>query len=170
VARDKLCARVARYANVEASHALEIVATYEAELGTTDSNEVWAALFTDVEMQRPAAALRDAHADHGPTYAYLFGWPAAKDHLGACHGIDIPFTFGNFVDGWAEFVGADDTAREVGRTLRNAWTVFARTGDPGWPTTPAVMRFDRETAVVNDPLRRRLGSLVPPKARREDLA
>jgi para-nitrobenzyl esterase len=170
VPRDKLCARVARYANVEASHALEIVATYEAELGTTDSNEVWAALFSDVEMQRPAAALRDAHADHGPTYAYLFGWPAAKDHLGACHGIDIPFTFGNFVDGWAEFVGADDTAREVGRTLRNAWTVFARTGDPGWPTTPAVMRFDRDAAVVNDPLRRRLGSLVPPKARREDLA
>jgi len=168
VPRDRFCARVARYANVELSHAAQIVATYEAELGTTDSNELWAALFTDVEMQRPAAALRDAHADHGPTYAYLFGWPAAKDHLGACHGIDIPFTFGNFVDGWAEFVGADDAAREVGRTLRNAWTAFARTGEPGWPTTPAVMRFDRDAAVVTDPMRRRLGSLDSPDARRED--
>ncbi len=167
--RDKLCSRVARYAHVDASHAAEIVATYEAELGTTDSNEVWAALFTDVEMQRPAAAFRDAHQAHGPTYAYLFGWPAAEVRLGACHGIDIPFTFGNFVDGWAEFVGADDAARTLGRTLRDAWTAFARTGDPGWPTTPAVMRFDRDPAVVRDPLRARLGSLISPDRRYEDL-
>jgi len=168
--RDKLCGRVARYANVDASHAAEIVATYELELSTTDLNELWAALFTDVEMQRPAAALRDAHADHGPTYAYQFGWPAATDRLGACHGIDIPFTFGNFVDGWAEFVGADDAARKLGRTLRDAWTSFAHSGDPGWPATPAMMRFDRTPAVVTDPSRRRLASLVSPQARHEDLA
>ncbi|MGO9874168.1 MAG: carboxylesterase/lipase family protein [Acidimicrobiia bacterium] len=158
--RDRLCSRVARYAKVDASRAAEIVATYETELGTNDSNEVWAAVFTDVEMQRPAAALRDAHRAHGPTYSYLFGWPAAQVRLGACHGIDIPFTFGNFVDGWAEFVGVDDTARRLGKTLRDAWTAFAHTGDPGWPTTPSTMTFDRDPAVVDDPLRARLASLT----------
>ena len=33
--------------------------------------------------------------------------------LGVCHGIDIPFTFGNFVEGWAAFVGADAAAHEA---------------------------------------------------------
>ena len=37
--------------------------------------------------------------------------------LGACHGADIPFTFGNFVDGWGEFVAVDDAARELGAPL-----------------------------------------------------
>jgi para-nitrobenzyl esterase len=159
--RDKLCSRVARYAKVGAARAETIVATYEAELGTQDANEIWAAVFTDVEMQLPAAALRDAHRAHGPTYSYLFGWPAADPRLGACHGIDLPFTFGNFVDGWAEFVGADDAAHRLGRTLRDAWTAFATTGDPGWPGAPSTMRFDRDPAVFDDPLRARLASLAP---------
>ncbi len=159
--RDKLCSRVARYVMVDASRAKQIVATYEAELGTNDANEVWAAVFTDVEMQLPAAALRDAHRPHGPTYSYLFGWPAADPRLGACHGIDIPFTFGNFVDGWSEFVGADDAAHRLGRALRDAWTAFATSGDPGWPVAPSTMRFDRNAAVVDDPLRARLASLAP---------
>src|SRR5207342_2577779 len=114
--------------------------------------------FTDVQMQKPAAAMRDAHRAHGPTYSYLFGRSAIDPRLGACHGIDIPFTFGNFVDGWAEFIGLDDSARRLGRALRDAWAAFARTGDPGWAPVPATMRFDQEPAVVDDPLRARLAS------------
>jgi para-nitrobenzyl esterase len=157
--RDKLCTRVSRYAKVDEPGAAEIVAAYEAALGTTDTNEIWAALFSDVEMQVPAAAMRDAHRAHGPTYAYLFGWPAANRRLGACHGIDIPFTFGNFVDGWAEFAGADDAARDLGRSLRDAWAAFARSGNPGWGTTPSTMRFERDPVAADDPLRARLASL-----------
>ena len=139
--------------------AAEIVATYERALETHDTNEIWAALFTDVEMQRPADAMREAHGPHGPTYSYLFGWPAARRGLGACHGIDIPFTFGNFVDGWGEFVGADDAALALGRTLRDSWAAFAHHGDPRWPGVPATMRFARDSTVVDDPLRDRLSSL-----------
>lgn len=161
--RAKLCSRVARYTGVEPERASEIVTTYETVLGTGDTNEIWAQLFTDLEMSLPAAAMRDAHRAHGPVYSYLFGWPAAVAGLGACHGIDIPFTFGNFVDGWAEFVGADDDARRLSRTIRDAWAAFARDGDPGWPQAPSTMQFDRNPAIVDDPLRVRLASLPKPR-------
>jgi para-nitrobenzyl esterase len=159
--REKLCARIARYAGVDSKQATKIVATYEHALATQDTNEIWAALFTDVEMQRPADAMRKAHRPHGPTYSYVFGWPAARRGLGACHGIVIPFTFGNFVDGWGEFVGADEDALALGRMLRNAWSAFARGGDPGWPGVPATMQLARDSAVVDDPMRDRLSSLAP---------
>ena len=122
--REKLCRRVERYTGVDAGRAADIVATYEAELATNDTNELWAAIFTDVEMQVPAAAMRDTQHAHTPVYSYLFGWPATGA-LGACHGIDIPFTFGNFVDGWGEFVDVDDDARRLSRAVRDAWAGFA---------------------------------------------
>jgi para-nitrobenzyl esterase len=157
--RDRLCKRIARYVGVEPERAAAIVSTYESELGTTDTHEIWAALFSDVEMQVPAAAMRDAQRAHGPVHSYLFGRTAANDRLGACHGIDIPFTFDNFDDGWAEFVDLDDAGRALGRRLRDAWTRFARDRDPGWPIAPATMRFDNDPTVVDDPLRVRLASL-----------
>jgi para-nitrobenzyl esterase len=157
--REKLCRRVARYTGADGDRAAVIVATYETALGTTDTNELWAAIFTDREMAQPAAAMRAAQGAHAPVYSYRFGWPAATGSLGACHGIDIPFTFGNFVDGWAEFVGLDDDARALGHALRDAWAAFARTGDPGWPLPPATMCFARGATVVDDPVRARLASL-----------
>ncbi len=111
-------------------------------------------------MQVPADAMRTAQHAQGPTYSYLFSWPAVNPNLGACHGIDIPFTFGNFVDGWAEFVGADDTARSVGRAMRDAWTNVARSGDPGWPAAPITNVLGREIALEDDPLRARLASIA----------
>lgn len=159
-ARDRLCTRVARTLGVDGTRAAAIVSVYESSLATTDTNEIWAALFSDVQMQVPADAMRDSHRAHGPTYSYLFSWPAVNARLGACHGIDIPFTFGNFVDGWAEFVGADDPARSVGRAMRDAWTNVARSGAPGWPPEPTTRIFGRELTIEDDPLRARLASIA----------
>jgi len=159
-ARDRLDARIARTLGVDQTRADAIVTTYEAELATTDTNEIWAALFSDIQMQVPADAMRNAHGARGPTYSYLFSWPAVNPQLGACHGIDIPFTFGNFVDGWAEFVGADDAARSLGRSMRDAWANVARSGDPGWPAAPITKVFGREPTFRDDPLRARLASIA----------
>ena len=158
--RDRLSARIARTLGVDQTHADAIVTTYEAALATTDTNEIWAALFSDLQMQVPADAMRNAHGARWPTYSYLFSWPAVNPLLGACHGIDIPFTFGNFVDGWAEFVGADDAARSVGRAMRDAWTNVARSGNPGWPAAPITNGFGREPTLRDDPLRARLASIA----------
>jgi para-nitrobenzyl esterase len=159
-ARDRLASRVAKMLGTDAAHADAIIATYEAALATDDTNEIWAAIFSDIQMQIPADAMRSAHGAQGPTYSYLFTWPAVNPHLGACHGIDIPFTFGNFVNGWAEFVGADDRAREVGRAIRDAWTNVARSGEPGWAVAPVTNVFGRAPMLADDPLRARLTSLA----------
>ncbi len=154
--RERVVKRVARYLGVEPEHAATIVDGYEAALRTSDTHEIWATLFSDVEMQVPAAAVRDAHFTHGPVYAYLFGWRARNPALGACHGIDIPFTFGNFVDGWDDFVGADGGAHALSHAIRRAWADLGRRGDPGWPELPATMYFERHLGVVDDPVQARL--------------
>jgi para-nitrobenzyl esterase len=156
---ERLIKRVARYVGVESERAAAIVDGYETALRTDDTHEIWATLFSDVEMQVPAAAVRDAQAAHGPVYAYQFGWRARNPALGACHGIDIPFTFGNFVDGWDEFVGADGGAHALSHTMRRAWADLARDGDPGWPAVPASMCFERHRGVVDDPIGDRLALL-----------
>src|SRR6185436_20608560 len=88
--RERLEKRIARYAKV--SDAAELVDTYAADLGTDDTNAIWAAVFSDVEMQLPMRAVVEHHA---PSYNYLFTW--AGPDVGSCHGLDIPFGFGNFV-------------------------------------------------------------------------
>jgi para-nitrobenzyl esterase len=81
-------------------------------------------------------------------YTYLFAWDAPG--VGAAHGVDIPFTFGNFLDGWEKFVGADDDAERVSRELRDAWAAFARSDDPGWDPYPAAYVFAREESRAVD--------------------
>jgi para-nitrobenzyl esterase len=142
VPREKLVRNAARYLGIDEADAAPIIERYATSLGTEDTNEIWRALIGDNEMQVPCRAVLDAHAPHGPTYTYCFTWEGPQ--VGACHGIDIPFPFGNFVDGWDAFVGLDDDGRALSRALRTAWAAFARTGDPGWPQYPAARIFGRQ--------------------------
>jgi para-nitrobenzyl esterase len=138
---ERLRTRVAKYVGVTPTAARSIVARYEAEAG---ADGAWPALFSDVEMQVPLRRVLEAHAPHGPTFAYLFTWEAPG--RGAFHAVDIPFTFDTFdVDGWGEFVGCDDDARALGRSLRTSWAAFARRGDPGWSPYPETRVFGRAT-------------------------
>lgn len=153
--REKLLRRAARYLGLEEHEAARVVGGYERALGTDDGNEIWRALFGDNEMQVPCRTVLEAHAPHGPTYTYCFTWGGPQ--VGSCHGIDIPFPFGNFVDGWDAFVGLDDDGRALSRALRDAWASLARTGDPGWALYPAARVFGREVHdVAQHPLFARL--------------
>lgn len=128
----------------------------------TSPSEVWAAIRTDAEMWLPAVTAASAH--HGTTHMYRFDWPAAPPnaHLKACHAIDIPFTFGTFDrEGWGPFVGHNRRAEDLGEAMREAWTLFAATGDPStkrlgeWPayTAPgrATMILDDRSRLELDP-------------------
>ena len=139
--RAKVVRRAARYLGVDQTAADAIVAGYERALATDNTHEIWRALFGDNEMQAPCRSVLEAHAPHGPTYTYCFTWESPT--VGACHGIDIPFPFGNFVDGWDTFVGLDDDGRALSSAMRAAWAVFARTRDPGWPRYPSARVFGR---------------------------
>ena len=86
---------------------------------------------------------------HGPcwtrirvAFTYCFTWEGPG--VGACHGIDIPFTFGNFVEGWDAFVGLDADGETLSQFIRHAWAEFARRGEPGWSAYPAAMLLGRE--------------------------
>jgi len=64
--------RVDRYLGRDGA---EVVAAYQSLVGD-DPMDVWAAIFSDREMQLPAIAVADAH--RGATYRYLFTWPVAR--------------------------------------------------------------------------------------------
>ena len=79
----------------------------------------------------------------GPVYAYRFDWDdlgSTPDRdwpqiMGAAHGLEIPFVFGNFRMGFLPeelFDGPNTAARiELSASIRSYWTQFARTGNPG---------------------------------------
>ena len=86
---------------------------------------------------------RVANMATGPVYAYRFDWDdlgATPDRdwpqiMGAAHGLEIPFVFGNFRMGLFQgelFDESNIEARiELSASIRSYWTQFARTGDPG---------------------------------------
>jgi para-nitrobenzyl esterase len=93
---------------------------------------------TDWWMRIPAIRLGDAHASApAGTYMYEFAWlsPAFGGHLGAAHGLEIPFVFDTLSKDaplFGQFLG-DDPPQELARTMHAAWVSFATSGDPGWP-------------------------------------
>ena len=99
--------------------------------------------------------LAEAQGKVAPTYVYSFDFEPTP--LKAAHGAEIPFVFGNATADPKVRPGA----REVEDAMSEAWIAFARTGNPNhpgmpaWPTydtrTRAVMVFDAQTAVINDP-------------------
>jgi para-nitrobenzyl esterase len=124
------------------------LAAYRAEGG--DPVDGWSALLTDAMMRAPLLDLADDLAGQARIFTYVFEWPAAK--VGSAHAVDIPFVFGTFdVDGWGDFVGADDDARRLSDDLVTAWSAFAATGDPTNPRTGAWAAHqpgDRATMVL----------------------
>jgi carboxylesterase type B len=91
-------------------------------------------------------------------FLYRFDWrsPALGGALGACHGIELPFVFGTLEDPRAaQLVGTDDAALRLATAMQDAWLVFARSGDPGWPAYDVSERatycFGRESHLASDP-------------------
>ena len=136
--------------------------------GTTreKGSDVWAAISADGIMRLPVLRVAEARPGPAATYVYQLDWRAQNPErdLGSFHAIDLPFVFDAFdVDGWGEFIGADDAARRLGLAIRTAWAAFAATGDPsGGPLgvwapyeapTRATMMLDTSCAVVADPVR-----------------
>ena len=132
---------------------------------TTDS-DILTAINTDVSMREPIERVAQMRAAAGArTYLYDFRWCSQADpDRGAFHAIDLPFALDSFhVEGWREFIGAHETAEELGRGIRSAWAAFARSGDPStaelgpWPRYELDQRMtmilDGNPTVAADPLR-----------------
>ena len=114
-------------------------------------------------IQAERRAAQRASGGGAPTWLYIWSWatPAYDGKFGAVHGHDVDASFhivrSNMVgSGRAE-------GHKMADRLASAWVAFAKTGDPNnpvipqWapydPATRAVMIFDNDTRVENDPRR-----------------
>jgi len=131
-------------------------AAYGARCST--AGELYAAAATDFFFRLPDIRLAEAR-DNGsrPTWMYEFAWrsPQYGGLLGACHYLEVPFVFDKLGAPSAALVTGPAPPQELANDMHGRWLAFAATGDPGWaPYTPeqrAVMTFDVESGVVDDP-------------------
>jgi para-nitrobenzyl esterase len=100
-------------------------------------------LFYAIESERvfrvPATRVADVQSAHASTFVYLFAWgsPAMRGWLGACHGLEIAFVFGNQGRGeLAAFTGSGPGADALAEQMMDAWLAFVRTGSPSVPSLP----------------------------------
>jgi carboxylesterase type B len=133
---------------------------YRAAYRDAPAPAVLAAIETDWWCRIPALRLAEAHlAGPGRTYMYEFAWrsPVAGP-MGACHAMELPFVFDTLDLGPAQMLGGllgPQPPQPLADAMHGAWTAFARTGDPGWPTYDAAhrstMRFDGAPVIMDDP-------------------
>jgi para-nitrobenzyl esterase len=72
---------------------------------------------------------------------------ACGGRLGACHGLELPFVFATLATATGpEGLLGDGGPQALAEELCGAWTAFARSGDPGWPSyspdSPTPHRLD----------------------------
>ncbi len=123
-----------------------------------DPEQLYEVVRSDWLFRMPSLHLGQAQlAAGGRAYLYELTWPAPGmgGVLGACHGLDVPMVFGNLTAGQPAMLIGEPTAAamEVSAQMRSAWTAFATTGDPGWPTfdTGWTRLFDVEPTIASYP-------------------
>jgi len=133
------------------------IAAYRATRPDASPGDLFAAVMSDWFWRIPAIRLAEAHAAGGSkTYMYEFAWrsPQFNGMLGACHALEIAFVFDTLGHKTEPILGSSPP-QELADTMHAAWVGFAKTGDCGWPAYDsrrrATMRFDRTSAVVDDP-------------------
>jgi len=129
--------------------------TYRAILGQRAATELRGTLSTDGFFTVPAIRLAEAQGRHAPTWMYRFDWssPLFGGLLGACHGLDIGFTFGThrLAD---NFLAGSDPPDELSDRMRATWVAFATEGDPNHDGIPHVDRYEptrRQTLLLDTP-------------------
>jgi para-nitrobenzyl esterase len=147
---------VARLGHVIPSkYAAEIVERYyQARSRRGDDTsplEILSAVNTDVMFRIPALQMVEAQQKHNPAvFNYLFTYksPLFGGVLGACHALEMSFVFATHDD---KFCGAGPKADKLSQTIQDAWTSFARTGDPSCATLGdwAVYGDDRMTMILD---------------------
>ena len=117
-----------------------------------------AAATRDMRLAWPTLqwARAQAHTGHSKVFYYYFAHdpPAPPEErfvenlgkdLGAYHGAELAYVFGNFVPPEWPWTGTD---RELARTIPQYWVNFATNGDPNGPGLPQWPTFDPNASSV----------------------
>ncbi|MGD8862202.1 MAG: carboxylesterase family protein [Myxococcales bacterium] len=149
-----------------AAEAIAIYRSSRRERGLPSRNyDIADAIMTASRFRIPAIRMADAQFVNQPrTFLYQFDWesPARRGELGACHGLEVPFVWGTVGrNGNPGFTGTGADAGRLSERMMDAWTAFAKTGDPShpgigqWPAyssgTRPTMIFGSECGVRNAP-------------------
>jgi len=138
---DRLRSRIdARFPEGRGAAVIDAIRSARAARGERASpSDVFYAAESERTFRVPGLKLAVAQAGQAPTFAYLFEWgsPAMDGWLGACHGLEIAFVFGNQGRGpLAAFTGSGPEADALAESMMDAWLAFARTGNPSTPALP----------------------------------
>ena len=133
--------------------ALELYRSTRTGRGASAPLELWEALQADRIFRYPAARLAELQAAHEPrTYQYLFDFTPrlARQRVGACHALEIPFVFGTLRHPLLRvLLGGSGGALALSRSMREAWLSFARGGEPAAEALGAWRPYDaRERATM----------------------
>ena len=118
--------------------------------------EVANAIATDAEQRIPTIRLIEAQRQHQSTYHYIVTWmtPAGDGAAGANHGIEVGLVFGTHgVDqDHALFFGDGPAASGLANAVMDAWTNFAKTGNPSSETLGSWPAYgeSRETMMIGE--------------------
>jgi para-nitrobenzyl esterase len=157
-----LGARVGAVAALASTDPDQLIGVYRGTLAarglSVTPSELWFAINTDFVFRNGSIRIAELQARHAPVYSYLFTRrsPAFEGVIGAAHGTDLPYVFGNLDDpDMGHLVKHDLTAEWLSRTMQEAWVAFARTGNPStaglaWPQYEEATRW---TAVLGDECR-----------------
>ncbi|KAA9166823.1 carboxylesterase family protein [Amycolatopsis acidicola] len=134
------------------------VQDYRAAYPELSDGDLHVLISSDAIFRMPTVWCAEKHAGHSFCYELTWPTPSLGGALGACHGLDVPLTFGNFEGPMAALVLGDPIPQEaeyLSAEIRKAWLSFAATGDPGWPEFRAgeslTRIWDSPVSVAADP-------------------
>ncbi|MER6129186.1 carboxylesterase family protein, partial [Streptomyces sp. NPDC001795] len=121
---------------------------YRAAFPEASAEYLFELVQSDWLFRMPSLHLAEAQVvGGGRAHMYELTWsaPANGGVLGACHGLDVPLTFGAYDGLGGMLVGPTPSpeTEALSARIRSAWTAFATTGDPGWPAYDIERRLVR---------------------------
>lgn len=120
--------------------------------------ELLADITTDWYYRIPAIRLAEAQAAGAArAWMYEFSWPSPQygGRLGACHALEIGFTFDTLAHEAHGALMGTAAPQALADDMHGAWVRFIRDGDPGWARYDLdrrpVQDFGEQVRLVEDP-------------------
>jgi para-nitrobenzyl esterase len=122
--------------------------------------DLYMSIQSNLGFRMPAIRIAESQTRNGQdAYHYIFTWksPALNGLMGSCHTLEIPFVFGTCD---SVYCGSDPAVKILSEKIQDAWTAFARTGNPScqsignWPAygeKRTTMLLGRDCLTVDAP-------------------